>query len=78
MPKRCNICSKEAVYQVKSTSDFYCQECAEEQFGDVALLVKVEDQAVKLKKAVDQKLNEVPEEECECEPEGNSEDNEDN
>jgi hypothetical protein len=57
MPKRCIICGKEARFMVKDSSDFYCEECALEQFGELSLLVKVEDQAAKLKKAVDDKLD---------------------
>jgi hypothetical protein len=56
MPKKCIICSEEARFQVKDTSDFYCGTCAEEQFGDIAMLVKVEDQAQRLRKAMDDRL----------------------
>jgi hypothetical protein len=73
MAKKCNICGKEAKYLVKDSRDFYCEECAEEQFGDIAMLVRVEDQAVKLKKVVDEKLSDEPDEACACEPDINSE-----
>ena len=44
MTKKCIICSAIAVYGVKGTSDFYCMECAEENFDDLSLLEKIEDQ----------------------------------
>jgi hypothetical protein len=72
MAKKCSICGDEAKYQVKDSSDFYCRDCAEEQFGDIAMLVRVEDQAVKLKKVVDDRLNEEPEV-CACEPDTDDE-----
>jgi len=34
---------------IKDTSDYYCGECAEEHFGDITLLVKMEAEAQKLK-----------------------------
>ncbi len=54
MPKKCLICSSEAQFAVKGTSDFYCGQCAEENFGDIALLVAIEEQAKQMKDAVDQ------------------------
>lgn len=53
MPKKCTICSTEAQFAVKGTSDFYCGSCAEESFGDIALLVAIEEQAKQMKEAVD-------------------------
>lgn len=48
MPKKCIICREEAEYKIKDTPDFYCQECAEENFSDISVLVKVEEEARKL------------------------------
>lgn len=48
MPKKCIICREEAEYKIKDTLDFYCQECAEENFSDISVLVKVEEEARKL------------------------------
>lgn len=45
MPKKCIICGAEAKYAIKGTSDYYCEECAEENFSDISLLQKVEDKA---------------------------------
>jgi len=58
MTKKCIICNElEAIYQIKNTSDYYCQECAEENFSDVTDLLKVEEEAQRLKEYVEQKLN---------------------
>ena len=58
MVKKCTICGEEARFGVKDTSDYYCEECAEENFGDVSLLVSVEEQAKKLKAAIEKKTEE--------------------
>ena len=58
MAKKCNICDAPAVYRIKDTSDFYCQECAQENFGEVDLLVSVEKEAQRLKKVVEERLGE--------------------
>lgn len=49
MGKKCIICNAEATYKIKDTSDYYCQECAQENFADLTLLVKVEEEAQRLK-----------------------------
>ncbi len=56
MSKKCIICGEEAVLQVKGTNNYYCKKCALEYFGDLTLLVKIEEEANKLKKFVDDKL----------------------
>ncbi|HLC67057.1 MAG TPA: hypothetical protein VJK52_05450 [Candidatus Nanoarchaeia archaeon] len=53
MPKKCTICEAEAQFVVKGTSDFYCPPCAEDNFGDVTLLIAIEEQAKALKEATD-------------------------
>ena len=53
MNKHCIICNQNAVYQIKDTSDYYCDECAQESFADLSLLVKVEEQAQKLKQFIE-------------------------
>ena len=57
MGKKCIICNKEAVYMIKGTTDYYCEECAEENFGDVSLLLKVEEEAQKLKEFIKEKMD---------------------
>ncbi len=56
MSKKCIICNVEAVYVIKDTSDYYCEECAEENFSDITMLVKVEDEAQKLKDFIKDRL----------------------
>lgn len=57
MAKKCMICGEEAKFCIKGTRDFYCKECAEESFNDISMLQKVEEQAVLLKKAVEERLS---------------------
>ena len=54
MTKRCVICNAPAQYQVKDTPEYYCRACAEEHFGDLTLLVTLEEEARELKQYVDQ------------------------
>jgi|TARA_B100002003_G_C13956999_1_gene463717 hypothetical protein len=42
MPKKCIICDKEAQYAIKESSDYYCEGCAEENFGDISCLTKID------------------------------------
>ena len=59
------ICGEEAKFSIKGTSDFYCKECAEENFSDLSLLQKVEEEAQKLKELIKKKIGaeEEPDEE---------------
>lgn len=43
MPKKCIICGEMAKYCIRDCSDFYCEECAEENFADMSLLEKVDE-----------------------------------
>ncbi len=68
MTKKCIICNKPAVYRIKDTPDFYCDECAEENFGDVNMLIRVEEEAQKLKEYLEKKVTgEVDDEDVEDE-----------
>lgn len=63
MSKKCIICDDPAEYKIKDTLDFYCKDCAIENFSDISVLVKVEEEAQRLrqflKKRIDfNKLNE--------------------
>ena len=50
MEKKCSVCEEvSALYLVKDTKDYYCQECALQCFGDLNLLITVEQQARNLK-----------------------------
>jgi len=55
MAKKCIICGEEAKFNIKDSSEYYCNVCAEEQFNDLSYLQKVEEQAINLKKVLDQK-----------------------
>ncbi len=66
MAKKCIICDEaEAIYCIKGTSDFYCEACAIDNFGDIALLVKVEDEAQRLKGVIRGRIAEKEEHERE-------------
>ena len=41
MPKKCIICGKEASFGIKDTNDYYCPECAEENFSDIGALINI-------------------------------------
>ena len=43
--KKCIICGSEAAFSIKATSDYYCQDCAEEHFDDISYLEKIEESA---------------------------------
>ncbi|MBU0459481.1 MAG: hypothetical protein KJ597_06960 [Nanoarchaeota archaeon] len=62
MVKKCIICSEEATHKIKDTSDYYCEECAKENFSDLDLLVTVEDEARKLKQILKEKMEELEKE----------------
>ncbi len=59
MVKKCIICDKEAVYKIKDTPDYYCLECAEENFADLNMLIKVEEEAQRLKEFLKEKIAEI-------------------
>jgi hypothetical protein len=59
MVKKCIICDEEAILKIKDTSDYYCQECAEENFADLSMLIKVEEEAQKLKLFLKEKIGDL-------------------
>ena len=62
MTKKCIICEeKEAKYAIKDSNEVYCEDCAKEHFADISLLVKVEDQAKKLKALINEKTQDEEE-----------------
>jgi hypothetical protein len=67
MVKKCIICNDEAGYKIKDTSDYYCQECAEENFNDLNLLVTMEEEAKRLKEYLKEKMSDLVESEKELE-----------
>lgn len=62
MAKKCIICGAEAVYKIKDSADYYCADCAEDNFADLSLLVKVEEEAQRLKQVLKEKMDEEAEE----------------
>ena len=59
--KKCIICGEEATFCIKGTSDYYCQECAEENFADLSVLQKVEEEAQRLSEIIKEKMKEEKE-----------------
>ncbi|MFH0868126.1 MAG: hypothetical protein V1831_02340 [Candidatus Woesearchaeota archaeon] len=41
--KRCDLCGLEAQFVVKGSSEYYCRECGEMQFGSLSLLVPLRE-----------------------------------
>ncbi|MFA6888978.1 MAG: hypothetical protein WC254_05790 [Candidatus Woesearchaeota archaeon] len=41
--KKCLICEEKASFAIKDSQDYYCKECAEEQFGDISYLVTLNE-----------------------------------
>ena len=56
MPKRCIVCTEEATFRIKDTSDYYCDQCADDNFADLSMLLKVEEEARLLKGLVAEKM----------------------
>jgi tRNA U54 and U55 pseudouridine synthase Pus10 len=56
MVKKCIVCRDEAEYRIKDTSDFYCEECAGENFADMGMLLTLEEEAQQLKIALAARL----------------------
>lgn len=48
MPKKCIICGDEAKFCIRDCSEYYCEECAHENFADIDLLEKITERAVKV------------------------------
>ncbi|MBU0470013.1 MAG: hypothetical protein KKA62_02355 [Nanoarchaeota archaeon] len=66
MVKRCIVCNEaEAKYMIKDTSDYYCKECALENFSDLQLLITVEEVAQQLKEFLKKKTERLEKEEQE-------------
>lgn len=75
MPKKCIICQGEAEFAINGTSDYYCKECAEENFADLSMLSRVESQARKLNMVVQNKARNVSDEPIGDEPGETEEEN---
>lgn len=51
MTKKCIICGKKAEFKIKGANEYYCEECAEENFGELELLEKIGEEGKAGKKA---------------------------
>lgn len=43
MPKKCIICDLKASHVIRDTNDYYCQDCAEDNFSDIDMLEKLQE-----------------------------------
>ena len=59
MVKRCIVCEEEAAYKIRDTSDYYCQDCADDNFADLTLLVKLEEEAQRLKERLSDAIDDL-------------------
>lgn len=41
--KKCILCSNKAVFAVKDSSEYYCEECALENFADTEALTRIDE-----------------------------------
>lgn len=53
MPKKCILCEDKATFVVKDTNNYYCLECASEQFSDISLLQPLSEDGKVSKELVD-------------------------
>ncbi|MFH2027505.1 MAG: hypothetical protein ABIJ08_00050 [Nanoarchaeota archaeon] len=57
MTKKCIICGEAAEFNIKDTSDYYCPDCALENFGDISYLQKVSEEVKALKEVIEERIN---------------------
>ena len=53
MSKKCILCDDAASFAVKDTNNYYCADCASEQFSDLSLLQKISEERKVSKELVD-------------------------
>lgn len=63
MAKKCTLCSAEARYMIKDSSEYYCDECALENFSDVGVLQPIEDANKKSERLVEDAGEDISEDE---------------
>lgn len=71
MDKKCLVCGEDAKYQIAGTNNYYCLECATELFHELSYLKRVDSEAKLLKKAIDNKINNIDDEENKTEKKDN-------
>jgi hypothetical protein len=57
MGKKCIICNDKAIFAIKGSSEYYCDDCAHENFSDIELLQKIDEQAKIIKNLIKEKTN---------------------
>ena len=57
MVKKCVMCEDSAKYKIKDSSDYYCIDCAQDNFSDLSILIKVEEEAKRLQNFLDEKID---------------------
>ena len=55
MSKKCMICGSDAAFHIKDSSEYYCEDCAQENFSDLQLLEPLHSQAQKIKEMIEQR-----------------------
>ena len=61
MDKLCIICDKKASYLVRGTNNAYCSTHAKEFFSDTSYLSTITDEANRLKKMIDERIDQLTE-----------------
>lgn len=61
MRKKCIICNEEAKFSIKGSSEYYCNECAEENFSDIELLQKIDAQSKIIKELIKERSENLEE-----------------
>ncbi|MBW2993040.1 hypothetical protein KY317_00525 [Candidatus Woesearchaeota archaeon] len=56
--KKCIVCGKKAEFGIKHSSEYYCEECALENFNDLELLEKIDEQIKALKELIKEEKQE--------------------
>ena len=56
MGKKCTLCGSAARYSVKDSSEYYCDECAIDNFSDVGVLQPLEEETKKVQRMVEESI----------------------
>ncbi len=55
------VCDDAATFAIKDSSNYYCTDCAKDNFSDLAMLIKVEEIAKNLKDKLDEYVDQLAE-----------------
>ena len=61
MGKKCILCTSAADYSVKDSSEYYCTNCALENFSDVGVLQEIENDSSRLSRMVEETIPDMEE-----------------